>query len=108
MTTRNKCKWCGVEGSKHAVSYRCGSWHDNDRKWSQGIACRDLCEQLRQQHEQTINILRKRINAAINRADGAKIFAMPYSNIICVRASDLDDVVEILRGNSPINLEGSP
>ena len=49
----------------------------------------------------------RRIDAAVNRAERAAVFAVPYDNIICVRASDVDDVVSILRGNTPTISEGS-
>jgi hypothetical protein len=101
MTGKNKCKWCGAEGSKHAVSYSCGSWHTSNGLWSQGIACRDLCEQLRLQHEQTIEILRKRIDAALKVLNRISEFGD------WVQWDDVADVVEILTGNSPTNLEGS-
>jgi hypothetical protein len=49
----------------------------------------------------------RRIDAAISRAERAMRFGLtPYSSIACVFATDLDDVVKILRGNSLTNLEG--
>jgi len=50
----------------------------------------------------------RRIDAAISRAERAIQFGLTReSDILCVFARDLDEVVEILRGNSPTNLEGS-
>jgi hypothetical protein len=106
MTGKNKCKWCGVEGSKHAVSYRCGSWHSSDQKWSQGIACRDLCEQLRLQHEQTIELLRKRVDAAVAAMDQLR-----EVSTLCgqraVMAHEVRGIRQALQGNSPEIPEGS-
>jgi hypothetical protein len=69
---------------------------------------RDLSEQLLAQHEYTIEILRKRIDAAIIRAERATVFGLTIEgDILCVFARDLDDVVKILRGNSPTIPESS-
>ena len=59
------CKWCGAKWTEkvyhfYMSAYPCGSWHDGAGQWSQGIACRDRCEQVRLQHEQTIEILKAR------------------------------------------------
>ena len=108
MAKQNKCRFCGVEAGKYSVSYPCGSWHASNGLWSQGIACRDLCEQLRLQHEQTIEILRQRIDEAVSRAELAIQFGLTLGNgVACVFASDLDEVVKILTGNSPTISEGS-
>jgi hypothetical protein len=49
----------------------------------------------------------RRIEAAISRAEQAIVFGLTLGNgVACVFARDIDDVVEILRGNSPTNLEG--
>ena len=48
----------------------------------------------------------RRIDAAISRAERAIQFGLTReSDILCVFARDLDEVVEILRGNSPTDLE---
>ena len=115
MTKQNKCRFCGVEAGKYAVSYPCGSWHTSDRQWSQGIACRDLSEQLRLQQQQTIEILRMRIDeavealAAIERHEtGSDLgFQIISQHGEWVLWDDLDDVVKILRGNSPTIPESS-
>jgi hypothetical protein len=57
--SRNVCKWCGAKWTEkvyhsYMSAYPCGSWHDGAGQWSQGIACRDRCEQVRLQHERTI------------------------------------------------------
>ena len=50
----------------------------------------------------------RRTDAAISRAERATVFGLTREgDILCVFARDLDDVVKILRGNSPTNLEGS-
>jgi len=59
------CKWCGatateIVGHGYMSAYPCGSWQDGACQWSQGIACRDRCEQVRLQHEETIEILKAR------------------------------------------------
>jgi hypothetical protein len=118
MTKQNKCRWCGVEASKHAVSYPCGSWHTSDRQWSQGIACRDLGEKLRVQHEQTIEILQKRIEEAVKALqditrhevdvdDQFGVLSEYNEHGHWVEWDDVEDVIEILAGNSPTILEGS-
>lgn len=49
----------------------------------------------------------RRIDAAISRAGQATVFGFePHSSVRCVFASNLVGVVEILRGNGPINSEG--
>ena len=63
--SRNVCKWCGAKWTQkvyhsYMSAYPCGSWHDGAGQWSQGIACRDRCEQVRLQQEQTIEILKAR------------------------------------------------
>jgi hypothetical protein len=63
---------------------------------------------LRLQHEQTIELLRQRIDTAINRAEQAMQFGITLGNgVACAFTTDVADVVEILRGNSPENPEGS-
>jgi len=50
----------------------------------------------------------RRIDAAISRTERVIRFGFTREgDILCVFARDLDDVVEILRGNSPRNSEGS-
>jgi hypothetical protein len=50
----------------------------------------------------------RRIDAAISRAERAIQFGLTReSDILCVFARDLDDVVKILRGNAPAISEGS-
>ena len=65
MSGPNVCKWCGAKWTEkvyhsYMSAYPCGSWHDGAGQWSQGIACRDRCEQVRLQHERTIEILKAR------------------------------------------------
>jgi len=48
----------------------------------------------------------RRIDEAISRAERAIQFGLTREgDILCVFARDLDDVVEILRGNAPTDLE---
>jgi len=50
----------------------------------------------------------RRIDAAIIRAERAIVFGLTLEgDILCVFARDLDEVVEILRGNAPTISEGS-
>ena len=50
----------------------------------------------------------RRIDAAVSRAERAIQFGLTReSDILCVFARDLDEVVEILRGNAPAISEGS-
>jgi len=116
--SKNKCRFCGVKAGKYAFSYPCGSWRTSDRQWTQGVACRDLGEQLRLQHEQTIEILQKRIDAAVKALQGiprCEVYADDQFGIYDERNEhgewvpwlDVEDVVEILRGNSPTILESS-
>jgi len=50
----------------------------------------------------------RRIDEAISRAERAIVFGLTLEgDILCVFARDLDEVVEILRGNSPTISEGS-
>ena len=49
----------------------------------------------------------RRIDEAVSRAERAVQFGLTREgDILCVFARDLDEVVEILRGNSPTNSEG--
>lgn len=118
MTEKNKCRFCGVEAGKYSVSYPCGSWHTSNGLWSQGVACQDLCEQLRLQHEQTIDILRQQIDTAMKALEGitrCEIYPDDYYCVISernehgewVQWDDVEDVIEILQGNSPTISEGS-
>jgi hypothetical protein len=95
--SKNKCKFCGVEAGKYAASYPCGSWHTSD---DAVIHRSTRCER---------DELRQRFDAAIIRAERAIRFGLTREgDILCVFARDLDEVVEILRGNSPTISEGSP
>ena len=50
----------------------------------------------------------RRIDEAVSKAERAIQFGLtPGDDVLCVFARDLDEVVEILRGNSPANLESS-
>ena len=93
---KNKCKFCGVEAGNHVASYPCGSWHTSD---DAVIHRSTRCER---------DELRQRIDAAVSRAERAIQVGLSLGNgVACVFARDLDDVVEILRGNAPTNLESS-
>ena len=138
--SRNVCKWCGAKWTQkvyhsYMSAYPCGSWHDGVGQWSQGIACRDRCEQVRLQQEQTIEILKareantvealrghiedlqRRIAEAIDAAQRADRFDVIEwdGGTAVVREDDnqyawatsLDEIAAILEGNSPTNLEGS-
>jgi hypothetical protein len=74
---------------------------------------------LRAQHEKTIESLRQRIDAAVKALQGiprCEVYADDQFGIYdeqnehgeWVPWLDVEDVVEILSGNSPTNLEGSP
>ena len=137
----NVCKWCGAKWTdkvyhSYMFAYHCGSWHDGAGQWSQGITCRDRCEQVRLQHEQTIEILKareantvealrghievlqKRIAKATEAAQQAnrinlltvrngRASAQVCSDGCYAWASVLDDIVSILQGNTPENQESS-
>ena len=48
----------------------------------------------------------RRIDEAVSRAERATVFGVTREgDILCVFARDLDEVVEILKGNSPTDLE---
>lgn len=98
----NVCKFCGAKRAKtpfhsHMAAYYCGSWHDGSRHWSQGIACRNRCEQIRVQLEGTIETLQRRIAKAI---EAAKLQARwPHGELVeVVEATAMDLVVAILEG----------
>ena len=87
--------------------------------WTQGIACRDLGEQLRTQHEHAIEILRGRIDAAVKALqymtrheiepdDQFGIVDERSEHGEWVKWVDVEDVIEFLTGNTPTNPEGSP
>lgn len=118
----NVCKFCGAKCTESVLrdyvsAYHCGSWHDGAGQWSQGIACRNRCEQIRVQLEGTIQTLRKRIAKAIEAANQANRFgivtehgittARPSSAGCYAWASVLDDIASILTGNNPEKQEGS-
>ena len=86
--------------------------------WAQGVACQDKGEKLRVQHEKTIESLRKRIDAAVKALQGMTWHEVePYDQFGIVdernehgewvQWDDIEDVVEILKGNSPTISEGS-
>ena len=136
--SRNVCKWCGAKWTQkvyhsYMSAYPCGSWHDGAGQWSQGIACRDRCEQVRLRYEQTIEILKareantvealrghiedlqRRITDAVaaltaierHEAGSDLGFEIVSNHGEWVLFEDLRPVVDILEGNSPTNLEGS-
>jgi hypothetical protein len=89
MTEPMKCKYCGDDAIAHNdvfANWRC-AW-----RW-RGLE---------------LDKLRQRIDAAISRAGQAVQFGLTREgDTLCVFARDLDDVVEILRGNSPTISESS-
>jgi hypothetical protein len=90
-----------IVGRGYMSAFHCGSWHGGDGQWSQGVACRDRCEQVRAQHEQTIDVLHARIADAIDKAQRAIRFGLePNSSVVCVFARDMDAVIEILEGKA--------
>jgi hypothetical protein len=107
-----KCKYCGTDAIAHddvfASGWRavCGSWDFGHGLWGRGEACYWRCAWRLRGLE--LDELRQRIDAAISRAGRAVQFGLtPCDGVVCVFASDLDDVVKILAGNSPINSESS-
>jgi hypothetical protein len=98
-----KCKYCGAAATVEGKGWRadCGSWQFG-REWHRGEGCY-LRSKVAECDE-----LRQRIDAAIIRAERAIVFGLTLEgDILCVFARDLDEVVEILRGNSPTISEGS-
>lgn len=96
------CKFCGAKCAESVFrdflsAYYCGSWHNGAGQWSQGIACRDRCQEMLAQREATVEILRKRVAKAI---EVARLQARwPSGEFIeVVEAKALDLVVEILEG----------
>ena len=145
-----RCKFCGSPEVSIGI-YECGSvdaiefaqsatcWNLTNGEiivWSQGITCRDRCEQVRLQHEETIEILKAREANTVEALRGhieqlekriAKTTEAAQQanriNLLTVRngrasaqvcsdgcyawASVLDDIVSILQGNTPENQESS-
>ena len=106
MGEPTKCKHCGADARADDYGWRaeCGSWDFGYGLWSRGDGCYLRCAWRSQGLE--LDELRKRIDAAISRAGQATVFGFEHSSVRCVFASNLVEVVEILRGNGPINSEG--
>jgi len=88
--------WCDLETNRERLEFiRSGRAVDT------GILAQAMVEDL-------VEVYR-RIDAAINIAERAVRFGVTLEiGVVCVFATDVADVVEILRGNSPTNSEGSP
>ena len=95
MRDLSKLLWCDLRTDCERLEFiRSGLASDT------GILARAMIEDLVEVYQ--------RIDAAISRAERAIQFGLtPYHGVVCVFASDLDDVVKILRANSPANLESS-
>jgi len=77
--------------------------------WTQGVACRDLGEQLRVQREQAIESLRKQFDAAVKALQYMTRHEIEPDDQHgeWVKWVDVADVIEFLTGNSPTNLNSS-
>jgi hypothetical protein len=91
-----KCKWCGAKATVlHRNIYsHCGTWISTS---NHAVSRSARCER---------DELRRRVNAAVNVLERAIQLCFTLGTD-CLQESDLDGVIEILRGNTPTNLEGS-
>jgi len=108
MSEAMKCKYCGAAASIHdgIIFGQCGTW----QVLCSGVVYRNsLCER---------DALRKRIDAAVKALQDItrhEVDADDQFGVVdernkhgdWVQWDDLAEVVEILRGNSPVNPEGS-
>lgn len=95
----NVCKFCGAAPlPEDDHGYQCASWrYSYSDVWTQSPRCRNRCQQVGVQHEQTIEALRKRIAKAIEAARlQARWPSGEFVEIVEARALDL--VVDILEG----------
>ena len=102
-----ECKYCGAAAEAEGKGWlaECGSW-EFGRDWNRSDGCYLRCAWRSQGLE--LDKLRQRIDAAVSRAEQAIQFGLTREgDILCVFARDLDEVVEILRGNAPAISEGS-
>jgi len=91
MSNQSTCKLCGAKATilHRNVFSHCGTWISTS---NHAVSRSARCER---------DELRKRIDAAIYRAELAIQFGPTIDNALaCVFACDVADVVKILRGNS--------
>lgn len=97
--SENICKFCGAgQQGEDTLGYQCASWRYREIDyWVQSAVCQQRSLKLRLQHEQTIEVLRKRMAKAIEAANMQSRWPSgEFVEIVEARALDL--VVEILEG----------
>jgi hypothetical protein len=91
----NPLLWCDLQSDRERLEFI-----ESGRAVDTGILAQAMVEDLTEVY--------RRIDAAVSRAERATVFGLTREgDILCVFARDLDEVVKILRGNSPTNLESS-
>jgi hypothetical protein len=95
MQDRSKLLWGDLQTDRERLEFI-----ESGRAVDTGILAQAMVEDLTEVY--------RRIDAAVSRAERAIQFGLTReSDILCVFARDLEDVVEILRGNAPAISEGS-
>lgn len=96
MRDLSELLWCDLHTDRERAEFI-----ESGRAVNTGILAPAMVEDL-------VEVYR-RIDAAIIRAEQAIQFGLtPYHGVVCVFATNVADVVEILRGNSPTIPESSP
>jgi len=108
MSKQSRCKWCGAKATvlHRNIFSHCGTWICTS---SHAVSRSARCER---------DELRRRVNAAAKALQGMTrheiepddqfgILSEYNEHGHWVEWDDVEDVVKILTGNSPTNLEGS-
>jgi len=108
MSNQSTCKYCGAAADiKDGIIFgQCGTWQVP----SNGLVYRDsICEreELRQRIDEAVKALQGITRCEVYADDQFGIIDERNEHGEWVQWDDLADVVKILRGNSPINLESS-
>ena len=108
MSEQSTCKWCGAKATvlHRNIFSHCGTWISTSHH---AVSRSARCErdELRQQIDAAVKALQDIPRCEVYADDQFGIYDERNEHGEWVQWDELDDVVEILKGNSPINLEGS-